>query len=150
MIKEFARYLFQVLENGFELLIATMMYMFSQLLMALKDLLVFLFTPLLQLIGTIFYFLYKLGVLIVAVIELVFKLVFFFAYVMKGLFLTLIGLNYSGAVAAKIPTRYQVVFNQLDPALDFFQLDKVAVLCLWAVWIFVAISVIKVIGARGE
>lgn len=148
MIKEFARYLFQLLEQGFELLISMMVHMFSQLFTALKDLLVFLFTPLLQLIGTIFYFLYKLGVLIVAVIELVFKLVFFFAYVMKGLFVTLIGLSYNGA-AARIPTRYQEVFNQLDPALDFFQLDKVAVLCMWAIWIFVGISIIKIIGARG-
>lgn len=149
MIREFAGYLFDLLSQGFTIVTNTIIEVFQKLFYALKELLFFLFTPILQLIGTIFYFLYKLGLLIVAVIELVFKLVFFFVYVMKGLFLTLIGLSYNGS-SANIPPRYQEVFNHINPALDFFQLDKIAVLCLWAVWIFFGISIIKIIGARAD
>lgn len=147
MIREWASGLYTFLGDAFGTLFSYLVSLFTGLFGGLKDLLVTLFTPVLQLISAIFYFLYKLGLLIVDVIEILFRFVFFFVYVMKGLFLTLIGLSYNGRTA-ELPERYQTIIHNLQPALDFVQMDKIAVLCLWAVWVFVAIALIKVVGAR--
>lgn len=147
MIREFAAYLFQFFGDAFGKLFAFLGSLFSGLFEGLKSLLVFIFEPILALIGSIFYFLQKLGGLILLLIEVLWKFIVFFVSIMKGLFVTLIGLSYNGS-AAVIPSRYQEVFNHLAPALQMAQMDKIATLCLWAVWIFIAIAAVKVIGAR--
>lgn len=147
MIRELASGIFSFFGNAFSTLFSWLGWLFSNLFQGLVDLLVTLFSPILGLLGSIFYFLYKLGALILKIIELVYKFVFFFVYIMKGLFVTLIGLSYNGQ-AAVLPARYQDAVNHLQPALQIVQLDKIAVLCLFAVWIFVAVSIIKVVGSR--
>jgi hypothetical protein len=147
MIREWASGLYTFLGNAFGTLFSYLGSLLGGLFEGLKELLVALFTPVMQLIAAIFYFLYKLGVLLVLVIEILFRFVFFFVYVMKGLFVTLIGLSYSGKTAV-LPPRYQEVFTNIQPALDFIQMDKIAVLCLWAVWVFIGVALIKIVGAR--
>lgn len=147
MIREWASGLYTFLGDAFGTLFAYLGTLFSGLFEGIKNLLVTLFKPVLQLISAIFYFLYKLGLLIVDVIEILFRLVFFFVYVMKGLFVTLIGLSYDGRTA-ELPERYQTIIANLQPALEFAQMDKIAVLCQFAVWVFIGIALIKVVGAR--
>lgn len=147
MIREWAAGLYSFLGDAFGSLFSFLGSLFSGLFEGLKELLVTLFAPVLQLIAAIFYFLYKLGLLLVSVIEILFRFVFFFVYVMKGLLATLIGLSYSGKTAV-LPARYQEVIDNVQPALQMAQMDKIAVLCLWAVWVFIAIALIKVVGAR--
>lgn len=148
MIRELAQYIFQFFLDAFGKLFAFLGFLFSGLFEGLKSLLVFLFEPILALIGSIFYFLYKVGVLILLLIQVIYKTVVFFVSIMKGLFVTLIGLSYNGKQAV-IPARYQEVFDHLAPALQMAQMDKVATLCLWAVWVFIAVAAVKVIGSRG-
>lgn len=147
MIAAFASGIYQFFSDVFGKLFSFLGSIFSGLFEGLKSLLVFIFTPLLQVIATIFYFLYKLGTLILAVIDLIYRLVVFFISVMKGLFTTLFGLSYNGATAA-LPPRYQEVFDNIQPAFSILQLDKLSILLLWAVWVFVGVAVIKIIGAR--
>lgn len=148
MIREFASYLFSFLGDAFGKLFGFLGGLFSGLLNGIKSVLLTIFEPILQLVAAIFYFLYKLGALIMAVIDLVFRMVFFFVYVMKGLFVTLIGLSYDGRSAA-IPERYQTVFSNVQPALEILQIDKIPTILLFAVWVFIAVSIIKIIGSRG-
>lgn len=148
MIREFAAYLFSFFGDAFGKLFSFLGSLFSGLLSGIKSILLAIFEPILQLIAAIFYFLYKLGSLIIAIIDLIFRLVYFFVYVMKGLFVTLIGLSYDGR-SATIPARYQTVFDHAMPALEILQLDKLPTLLLFAVWVFIGISIIKIIGSRG-
>ncbi len=149
MIRELASGIYQFFSGAFSSLFSFLGSLFSGLFNGLKSLLTWLFSPILALIGTIFYFLYKLGALILKVITVVYKLVFFFVYVMKGLFVTLIGLSYNGA-GVTLPGRYQTVVNNIQPAFEIMQLNKLAILCLFAVWIFVGVAIIKIIGARSD
>lgn len=148
MIRDFARYLFQFFGDAFGKLFAFLGSLFSGLFDGLKSLLVFIFEPILALLGSIFYFLYKIGILILLLIQLIYQTIVFFVSIMKGLFVTIIGMNYNGKQAA-LPARYQEVFEHLQPALQMAQIDKVATLCLWAVWIFIAVASVKVIGSKG-
>jgi len=147
MIAELASGIFQFFSGAFGKLFSFLGSILSALFGGLKDLLITLFTPIFQLIAAIFYFLYKVGLLLMTVIKLVFKFVYFFVYVMKGLLVTLIGLSYNGKTAT-LPARYQQVIDNIQPALDIIQLDKLATLCLWAIWIFIGIALIKIVGAR--
>jgi|HigsolmetaAR203D_1030402.scaffolds.fasta_scaffold02548_14 hypothetical protein len=147
MIREWASGLYSFLANAFGTLFSYLGDLFGRFFDSLMLLLLRIFMPIWQLIAAIFYFLYKLGMLILSVIEVLYRLVYFFVYVMKGLFVTLIGLSYNGQKAV-LPARYQEVFDNIQPALQIVQMDKVAVLCLWGVWIFVGIALIKVVGAR--
>lgn len=143
MIAELASGIYTFFSSAFGALFSFLSSLFSNLFEGI----VALFTPVLQLVGAVFYFLYKLGVLLVLVIEILFRFVFFFVYVMKGLFVTLIGLSYNGKTAV-LPHRYQEIVDNIQPALKMAQMDKIAVLCLWAVWVFIGIALIKVVGRR--
>jgi hypothetical protein len=147
MIRQLAAGIYQFFGDLFGTLFSFLGGLFSALFEGLVNFLIWLLTPILQIIATIFYFLYKLGALLLLVIEFVFKLVFFFVYVMKGLFLTLIGLSYNGQ-AAVLPARYQEVVTNIQPAFEILQLNKISTLLLWGVWIFVAVACIKVVGDR--
>ncbi|MCM3593651.1 hypothetical protein M4D58_23805 [Brevibacillus borstelensis] len=147
MIAEWASGLYQFLMSAFGRLFTFLGELFSKLFDGLLNVLIGLFTPILQLIAAVFYFLYKVGLLLISIIEVLYRMVYFFVFVMKGLFVTLIGLSYNGQTAA-LPDRYQEVFTNVQPALQIMQMDKIAVLCLWAVWIFVAMALIKIVGSR--
>lgn len=148
MIRELAAGIYSFFSGLFSNLFAFLGQLLYGFFHGLVDFLVWLFTPVLQIVAAIFYFLYKLGSLILLVIEMVYRLVFFFVYVMKGLFVTLIGLSYSGKVAA-LPGRYQEVVDAIQPGLQIAQIDKLATLLLWAIWIFVGVACIKVVAAKG-
>lgn len=148
MIRELASGIYNFFSSAFGALFSFLGGLFSALFSGLKELLKFLFEPILALVGTIFYFLYKLGMVILKVIKLIYSLLIFFISTMQGLFVTLIGLSYNG-VSAPVPARYQEVFNHVVPALQTAQLDKFAVLLLWAIWIFIGVAIVKIISARG-
>ncbi len=148
MIADFARYLFGLLGDAFGKLFDVLAYLFSGLFEGLKQFFLFLFEPILIICGTIFYFLYKLAVLVMLLIDTLWELVKFFVSVMHGFFSTIISLTYSGG-AAQLPARYQTVFDHVQPAFGILQLNSLATLCLWAVWIFFAYAIIKIISSRG-
>jgi len=148
MIADFARYLFNLLGDAFGKLFDLLAWLFSALFEGLKEFFLFIFKPIFILCGTIFYFLYKLALLVMLLIETLYALVKFFISVMKGFFTTLISLTYSGTTA-QLPARYQEVFDHARPAFSILQLDSLATLCLWAVWIFFAYAIIKIVSSRG-
>lgn len=149
MIAELASGIYDFFADFFTKLLSFLASCFSGLFEGIKSLLVFLFEPLLILIATIFYFLYKLGLLIIAVFKFLYSLVVIMFSVMKGLFVTLIGLTYNGT-KVNLPPRYQEVVDNMQPAMELLQINKVAVICLWIVWIFVAVAIVRIVGARGS
>jgi len=147
MIRELANGIYSFFANAFGSLFSYLGSLFSRFFTGLTEFLTAFFNPVMQLIAAIFYFLYKVGLLLLLIIEIIFRFVFFFVYVMKGLFMTIIGLSYNGQ-AATLPPRYQEVIDNVQPALQIMQMDKIATLCLWAVWVFIAMALIRVVGAR--
>lgn len=104
-----------------------------------------IFQPILDLIAAIFYLLHKLGVVLYKVLSLVMMLAKLLIGIITGLFNTITGLNYSGT-AASLPPEYQDAIGRLDPIMGQLQLDKIAYLMLFIIWIFAGFAAMKIIG----
>lgn len=133
--------MFRAIADGFGYLFGWLGDLFGWLLRGILA----IFQPLIDLIAAIFYFLYKIGVVLVMIIELVFNIGRLLIGLLAGLFATLTGLNYTGK-PANIPAAYQDVFNRLQPIYDTLQLDIIATLMQWVLWIMTAFIAVKIIG----
>jgi hypothetical protein len=111
----------------------------------LLDGLAYLFSPIFDLLAGIFYFLYMIGVVLVKVVTVVLALGKLLIGLCTGLFKTITGLSFSGRPAI-LPDSYNDVFARLQPVLNTLQLDKVAYLITFAIWIATAFASIKIIG----
>lgn len=111
----------------------------------LLDGIYWLLKPILDLIGAIFYFLYKVGIVLVKVIEVVLAVGKMLIGICTGFFKTILGLSYTGRPAI-IPDSYNQVFIKLQPVLNTLQLDKIAYLITFSIWVFTALTAIKIIG----
>lgn len=105
-----------------------------------------LLQPLFDLIGAIFYFVYKLGVVLVKVIELVLGLARLLIGLTTGLFKTLAGLSYSGTAASPLPGAYTETIGQLQTIFTSLQFDKIAYVLTFGIWITTAIIALRLIG----
>lgn len=106
---------------------------------------VWLLKPVFDLIGAVFYFLYKVGVVLVKVIEIVLALGKLLIGICTGLFKTITGLSFTGRPAI-IPDSYNQVFAKIQPVFDTLQLDKVAYIITFSIWVFTAFTAMKIIG----
>lgn len=104
-----------------------------------------LFKPVLDFLGAIFYFLFKLGLVLVKVISLVISLAKLLIGLGIGLFKTIAGLSFSGTPTV-LPASYQGVFAHLQPVFAQLQLDKLAYIFIFAIWIGTVYTAIKIIG----
>jgi hypothetical protein len=105
-----------------------------------------LLAPIFELIGAIFYFIYMLGVVLVKIILLVVGVGKLLLGVVAGLFMTIAGLSYSES-APVLPGSYQSAFDHLGGFIGGAQLDNVAYLLVFAIWLFTAFGAIRIIGA---
>ena len=102
--------------------------------------------PVTDLIGAIFYLLYKLGVVLVKVLQLVVSVGKMLIGLVTGLFKTIMGFGYTGK-PAQLPGSYHAVFAKIMPIINgLLQLDKVAYLFVFGIWITAAFYAIKIIG----
>lgn len=134
--------MFSAIADGFGFLFRLLMDGFLFILNGIMK----IFKPLLDLIGAFFYLIYKLGIVLVKVIEIVISLAKMLIGIGIGLFKTIAGLSYSGSSAA-MPGSYNNAFSKLRPTMNLLQLDNVAYLFIFAIWIFAALAAVKIIGA---
>lgn len=106
-----------------------------------------LFKPFLILIAIIFYFLYKIAVLVITLFKVILgigKLLYAFV---KGLIVTLAGFTWT-------PTSpdhgsWSFYMGQVFDSLQGYQLDKVAYVLLFIIWITTAYVAIRILAGRG-
>lgn len=104
-----------------------------------------IFQPIIDFIGAIFYFIFMLGVLLVKVLSLFLSVAKLCIGLLTGLFKTVAGLSFSGSAAA-IPNSYQSTFDHLQPVFVTLQIDKIAYLLMFTVWVATAFTATKIIG----
>lgn len=104
-----------------------------------------LLKPVFDLLGGIFYFIFKIGVVLYKVLEIVVTVVKLLIGLATGLFRTIFGLSYSGQ-SAVIPDSYMTIFGKLQPIFASLQLNKVAYLLSFGVWIMAAFVAMRIIG----
>ncbi|MBU8764194.1 hypothetical protein KM868_11895 [Micrococcus luteus] len=134
--------MFHAIANGFNYLMDLLIRLFSWLLSGLYKLL----QPIFDLIYIIFDFIYWIGVIIVKIVVLVFTIGRLLVGLIAGLFSTILGLSYTGSGDTGLPNSYTAVNQHLSPILGALQLDKVAYLILFLLWIATGFAAIKIIG----
>lgn len=107
-----------------------------------------LLQPIFDLIGMIFEFVYWIGVIAVLVVKLVFGVGKLLIGLVVGLFKTIFGLAYTGG-GPSLPGSYSSVYAHLQPSLDRLQLDKIAYVLQFGIWIATAYLALRIIGRMG-
>ncbi|MED4600089.1 hypothetical protein P9314_05115 [Paenibacillus validus] len=104
-----------------------------------------LLQPILDFLGAIFYFFYILGLVLVKVIMLVVGVGRLLLGLIVGFFKTITGFGYTGQ-ATILPPSYTDAFNNLKPVFAMLQLDKLAYIFIFAIWIYTAWAAMQKIG----
>lgn len=133
--------MFSAIADGFRFLFAYLNTFGLWILQGLTKLI----QPILDFLGGIFYFIYNLGVLLVKVTMIVVGLAKLLIGIVTGLFKTFLGLSFTGR-ASVLPDSYQSVFDHLKPLLGVLQLDKVAYLFIFGIWIYTGWAAMRIIG----
>lgn len=134
--------MFSAIADGFN-------YLFGLIWTALQWLLnglTALFRPVFDFLDAIGYFLYKLGVILYKVLELVVSLGKMLIGLGTGLLKTITGLSYTASAPSPLPSAYSEAVGNLQPIFAQLQLDKVAYLVTFAIWIMTAIITMRLIG----
>lgn len=121
--------------------------LFGYLFQGLIDFLKLLFRPVLIVIALLFYFIYKLGELIVMLFMVLLSIgKLLYSFVM-GLFRTLAGFVWTPTSPnhGQWSSPIREVFTGLEP----FQLDKIAYVMIFAIWIMTAWAAIRILSGRG-
>lgn len=140
-ISNFFQNLTSVVLNFFS---ATLGSLFQGLINVLK----FIFKPIFILIAIIFYVIYKLGELVVALVMVLVaigKLLYSFVI---GLFKTIASLAWT-ATAPPDHGSWSGAMTQFFAALEPYQLNKIAYVISFVIWVTTAIAVIKILSSRG-
>lgn len=122
--------------------------LFGFLINSIFNFLKLLFKPILILIALIFYVIYKIGELIVSLVMVIVgigKLLYSF---LIGIFSTLGSLSWNDTTPQH--GSWTITFNQVFDSLELFQLDKIAYVVSFIIWISTAFAVIKILSAEGS
>lgn len=133
--------MFSAIADGFNWLFSLLWQVASFILNGLWSLL----KPIFELIGAIFYALYKLGVVLVKILELVLMLARLLGGIVTGLFKTIAGLSYTGG-ASPLPASYSETIGHLQSVFTSLQFNKVAYLMQFAIWIATGVIALRLIG----
>lgn len=133
--------MFSAIADGFGYLYGLLADLFHMLLDGIWTLL----QPIFELVGAIFYFLYMLGVVLVKILAVVLAVGKLLVGIVTGLFKTILGLGYTGSGAA-LPGSYNAAFAKIMPFVNSLQLDKVAYILVFGIWITAGFYAIKIIG----
>lgn len=117
----------------------------QSLLNGITNFLKWLFQPIFDLIAAIFHLVVKLIQLLGLLLDLFLQLGHVIIAFIQGLFATLAGLSYDGST----PSVDQVTSNTLTAmsgAFSILQLDNIAYILLFVIWLITAITVVRMVG----
>jgi len=136
----FLRNLFQSMMSGLADLFG---YLFNGLISVLKA----IFRPILIVVAIIFYFIYKLAELVSMIFQVLLSIgKLLYSFVM-GLFKTLAGLTWTSSTPNH--GSWSQPISEVFKALEPYQLDKIAYVLMFVIWVMTAIAAIKIISSRG-
>lgn len=120
---------------------------FGVLFQGIINVLKFIFKPIFALVAIIFYLIYKIAELVVMLIKVLVaigKLLYSFVI---GLFNTIGSLSWSGSSADH--GSWSGAFAEVFQALETYQLNKIAYVISFFIWVTTAFAVIKILSNRG-
>lgn len=117
----------------------------KSLFQGLIDILVNFFKVIYDLIDGLLYFLYKCGVLLVKLFELLLNTAKLLWSLIVGFGRTLASLSYSPRGSSG--TGYSEMLGKLFSNLSFLQIDVIAYILLFAIWIITAVAAMKLLSS---
>lgn len=135
-------------QNALSVALSFLSNLFGALFNGLIAVLKAIFKPILILVALIFYFVYKLGLLVItlfAVLLAIGKMLYMFV---MGLFNTLVGITW--AVETPDHGSWSAQIGEVFVALQPYQLDKIAYVMMFAIWIMTAVAAIKILTRGGN
>lgn len=104
-----------------------------------------LFQPLLDLIGAIFHLIWKLIQMLGLLLMIFLQIGHVIIAMIEGLFRTLAGLTYNGSTPV-LDANMSGAADAMTTGMSILQLDNIAYVCLFLIWMMTAVYVIRMIG----
>ncbi len=149
MLSKFAQYFWGFLSNLWNGAMQFLGSLVQNLLNGIGSLLQALFKPIFDLITAIFYFIQQL----VTMVELLFQLLVSVFHVLfsfiEGLLTTMLQLSYNNS-SPVMPGDLRNDFTQMQPVFGLLQLDNLAYVLHFAVWLITAFAVVRMLGNFGS
>lgn len=147
MIRQFLNSIYKFFQNLFKTTFDFLGNLFGYLFQKLIDFLKFLFSPVLILIALIFYFIYKLGVLVVKLLAVILGIGKIFFSLVKGIITTLAG--FSWTPTSRNDGQWTSIFANMSQGMGSYQLDNVAYVLMFLIWFTTAFYAIRIISSMG-
>lgn len=133
-------------KNAFSVILDFLGDLFGWLFQGLINVLKAIFKPILIVVAILFYFLYKLGVLVVTLFQVLLAIgKLLYSFVM-GLFKTLAGLVWTPTTPDH--GSWSQPIGEVFRGLEQYQMDKVAYVLLFIIWILTAVGAISILTRR--
>lgn len=146
-LTDFAGKLFGMIGSGISTVLSWIGSFFSNLFQALFDFLKFLLKPVFIVIALVFYFIYKLGYVLILLFSVLLMVGKVLLSLVGGIFKTLTGFSFT-AGSAPTSGSWNNIFSELGSnGLGFFQLDLIAYMLLFIIWFITAFAAIKIISS---
>lgn len=139
---------FEFAKNLIAGLIRYLTQAFTWLLEKLFAFLKILLMPFLILIALVFYFVFKVGELLVTLLKVLLGIGKVFYSLVQGLFKTLAGFTFTTTTPPDHGSWSGAMAQAFD-GLGAYQLDKLAYVLLFITWIMTAYAAIKILSSRG-
>lgn len=136
MLSKMFRATYDFFANLMTVVLDAIRNMFAWLGQLIMDFLKILFAPILYIVGFLFYFIFKIGELAVLLIRVLFEIGMIFVSLLTGIFKTLAGLTYTPTTPNH--GSWTSVFNNISQSYGLFQLDNVAYVLMFIIWISTA------------
>jgi hypothetical protein len=133
--------LFDVIWDGIEWIGSFIKKMFQ----GLVDIIIGFFEVIYALIDGLLYLLYKIGVLAVKLFQVIFEFGKVLWSLVVGFGKTLASLAYTPQASSN--TGYSDMLGRLFTQLDKLQIDSIAYILLFVIWLFTAVSAMKLISS---
>lgn len=105
--------------------------------------------PIFIVIGIVFYFLYKIGEIIVALVMVIVGIGKLLYSLVMGLFNTIASLAWTSS-APPDHGSWSYSINQIFAGLEYYQLDKLAYVLSFGIWVTTAFLAIKILSSRSS
>lgn len=148
MIANILQYISTFFKNSLSVLLKFFSDLLGGLFNGLITVLKFLFKPIFALIAIILYFIYKIGELLVTLVLVLVSLgKLLYSFVM-GIFNTIVSLAWT-STTPPAPASWGNAIIQLFETLEPYQLNKLAYVVSFFIWITTAFTVVKILSKSG-
>lgn len=150
MLAQFFSTIFDFIQNALQAALRWIGSLLGYLLDKLFAFLRLLFMPILILVGMIFYFFYKVAALLLKLLHVLLAIGKLVYALLKGIAATIAGLTYQ-APATPDHGSWTPMIEQVTGGLESFQLDKIAYVLLFVIWISTAYAAVQILtGGSGD